>query len=87
MKLCLVRKRYRTKIGLLLALAVLASCNALKKVGDGELLLTKNTIYADSTKVADEKVRNLLGQKPNTTLLGYPLRLNLYNLAKDNPDS
>jgi len=87
MKLCLVRKRYRTKIGLLLAFAVLASCNALKKVGDNELLLTKNTIYADSLKVVDEKVKNLLVQKPNTTLLGYPLRLNLYNLAKDNPDS
>ncbi len=87
MKLCLVLKRYRTKIGLLLAILVLVSCNALKKVDDGELLLTQNTIYADSTKVQDQKVKGLLAQKPNTTLLGYPLRLNLYNLAKDNPDS
>ncbi|WP_343487696.1 BamA/TamA family outer membrane protein [Allomuricauda sp. d1] len=62
-------------------------CNSLKKVEDGELLLIENTIYVDGEKVNDEPIENLIAQKPNTNLLGYPLRLNLYNLAKDDPDS
>jgi len=77
-----------TKIRVLLLILLLSSCNTIKKVGDSEYLLTKNTIYVDSLKVNSAKVKNLISQKPNTKLLlGYPLRLNLYNLAKDNPDS
>lgn len=76
-----------TKIGLLLLVIAITACNATKRVGDDELLLTKNLIYADSTKVTDEDIHSLIFQKPNSTLLGYPLRLNLYNLAKKNPDS
>ncbi|MBT8188774.1 MAG: BamA/TamA family outer membrane protein [Croceitalea sp.] len=80
-------KKYRAKIGLLLAIIALASCNALKKVGEDEYLLTKNTIYADGEKIVDEDINSLIAQKPNSNLFGYPLRLNLYNLAKENPDS
>ncbi len=65
----------------------LTSCNAVKKVGDEEFLLMENTIYADSVRVTSSEVRNLLGQRPNSNILGYPLRLNLYNIAKENPDS
>ncbi len=75
------------KIGLLLLMLTMAGCNTLKKVEDHEFLLTKNSIYADDEKISDEAVRSLIAQKPNSSLLGYPLRLNLYNLAKDNPDS
>ncbi|WP_411030317.1 BamA/TamA family outer membrane protein [Spongiimicrobium sp. 3-5] len=66
---------------------VISSCNTLKRVEDDELLLTKNTVYADGKKIIDEDVQSLIAQKPNSTLLGYPLRLNLYNLAKKDPDS
>ncbi|MCM4151516.1 hypothetical protein DHD05_07940 [Arenibacter sp. N53] len=76
-----------TKIGLLLLVIAITSCNAIKRVGDDELLLTKNLIYADSVKITGEDIHSLIFQKPNSTLLGYPLRLNLYNLAKKNPDS
>lgn len=76
-----------TKISLLLLVIAMTSCNALRRVGDNELLLTKNTVYADSAKVNNEDVHSLIYQKPNSTLLGYPLRLNLYNLAKKDPDS
>ncbi|HKL89748.1 MAG TPA: hypothetical protein VJ880_01065, partial [Allomuricauda sp.] len=31
--------------------------------------------------------KGLIRQKPNSSILGYPLKLNLYNLAKENPDS
>ncbi|MDT0605420.1 BamA/TamA family outer membrane protein [Croceitalea rosinachiae] len=87
MKLHFVLKKYRAKIGLLLAMIALASCNAIKKVGEQQLLLTKNTVYADGEKTRSEEVKGLMAQKPNSTLLGYPLRLNLYNLAKESPDS
>ncbi|MEO9891546.1 BamA/TamA family outer membrane protein [Aurantibacter sp.] len=75
------------KISLLFLAVFLASCNTLKRVDDNELLITKNTIYADSLKVSNEDINSLIIQKPNSALLGYPLRLNLYNLAKENPDS
>ncbi len=75
------------KISLLLLVAALTSCNALKRVEEDEVLVIKNTIYADEEKVTDEDVESLVIQEPNSALLGYPLRLNLYNLAKVNPDS
>ena len=75
------------KIGLMLLMLAIAGCNTLKKVGDDELLLTKNSIYADEEKITDSNIKSLIAQKPNSSVLGYPLRLNLYNLAKENPDS
>lgn len=78
---------YTAKIRVLFLAIAITSCNALRRVDDDELLITKNTISADSIRIADESIQTLVIQKPNTTLLGYPLRLNLYNLAKVNPDS
>jgi hypothetical protein len=80
-------RKNNAKISLLFLAFAIASCNTLRRVGDNELLLKKNTIYADSAKINDESIQSLILQKPNSTLLGYPLRLNLYNLAKKNPDS
>ncbi|NNK75005.1 MAG: BamA/TamA family outer membrane protein, partial [Maribacter sp.] len=80
-------KNPSAKISLLFFAIILASCNTLKRVDEHELLLKKNTIYADDAKVNDEAIQSLIIQEPNSTLLGYPLRLNLYNLAKQNPDS
>ncbi len=79
--------KYRIKISLLLLAIVISSCNTLKRVEDDELLLTKNQILADEKKVSNEDIYSLIIQKPNSNILGYPLRLNLYNLAKKNPDS
>lgn len=75
------------KIGLLLLLLSILGCNTLKKVGEDELLLTKNTILVDDEKVTSSEIKGLITQKPNSSVLGYPLKLNLYNLAKENPDS
>lgn len=83
--LCLMRNK--AKIGLLLLMVAMIGCNTLKRVDDNELLLTKNSIYADEEKIKDDNIQNLIAQKPNSSLLGYRLRLNLYNLAKENPDS
>lgn len=87
MKIIKVLGKLRAKIRVLLLILLLSSCNTIKKVSDSEFLLTKNTIYVDSAKVNSDRIKNLISQKPNTNVLGYPLRLNLYNLAKDNPDS
>ncbi len=66
---------------------LLVACNAIQKVPANRTLLTKNTIVVDGEKQGDDVLENLLYQKPNTAFLGYKLRLNLYNLAKENPDS
>ncbi|WP_291867785.1 BamA/TamA family outer membrane protein [Maribacter sp.] len=88
MKIVLRFKKNTAKISLLFIAIALTSCNTLKRVGENELLITKNNIYANDEKVNDEDIESLIVQKPNSTLaLGYPLRLNLYNLAKKNPDS
>ncbi len=88
MRMALCSKNNMAKLSLLSLLAiVLLSCNSLKKVEDDEYLVVKNSIYADSIKINNEELESLIYQKPNSTVLGYPLRLNLYNLAKENPDS
>lgn len=78
---------YTAKISVLLLAFAITSCNSLRRVDEDELLITKNTLSNNGEKIADESIETLIIQKPNTTLLGYPLRLNLYNLAKVNPDS
>ena len=78
---------YTAKISVLFLAIAITSCNALRRVDDNELLVSKNIISIDDEKIADESIESLVIQEPNATLLGYPLRLNLYNLAKVNPDS
>ena len=81
-------KKTSTKITAFILIAILiCACNAVKRVPEGKLLLTKNEIAVNEKTIKDETVFNQLYQKPNSTLLGYRLRLNLYNLANLNPDS
>ncbi|MCK8142857.1 outer membrane protein assembly factor [Flavobacterium sp. I-SCBP12n] len=81
-------KKTSTKITAFIVIAILISaCNAVKRVPADKLLLTKNEISVNNKAIKEEIVFNQLYQKPNTTLLGYRLRLNLYNLANLNPDS
>ena len=81
-------KKISTKITAFIVIAILiCACDAVKRVPDGKLLLTKNEITINDKVIKDENVINQLYQKPNSTLLGYRLRLNLYNLANLNPDS
>ncbi|RTZ01489.1 outer membrane protein assembly factor [Flavobacterium sp. RSP49] len=81
-------KKISTKITAFIVIAILiCACDAVKRVPDGKLLLTKNEIEANGKSIKEEAIFNQLYQKPNSTLLGYRLRLNLYNLANLNPDS
>jgi outer membrane protein assembly factor BamA len=81
-------KKISTKISLFILIGIIISaCNAVKRVPDGKQLLIKNEISVNDKKNKEENVFNQLYQKPNSKLLGYRLRLNLYNLANLNPDS
>jgi outer membrane protein assembly factor BamA len=59
----------------------------MKRVGKHEHLLTENTVLVDGKKDKTETVTNLIHQKPNGQLLGVPLRLHIFNLARPNIDS
>ncbi|QNJ96907.1 Outer membrane protein [Constantimarinum furrinae] len=77
-----------TKISLILGMALfLYSCNAVKRVGENELLLTDNTISVDEENIKDSKVYSQLYQKPNSKVLGIPIGIHIYNLADPKPDS
>ena len=81
-------KKISTKITAFILIATLISaCDSVKRVPEGKQLLTKNQIFVNDEVINDEVVLNQLYQKPNGKLLGYPLRLQLNNMANRNPDS
>ena len=65
------------------------SCDAVKQVADKEHLLTDTKISINGQKNNSETINNLLYQEPNSKIpvLGMPLRLYIYNLARPNIDS
>jgi len=82
-----LKKRF-TKISLFILIAlIIVACNSTKRVPNGKRLLTKSEIAVDGKSVSEEVVYNQLYQKPNSSILGYKLRLNLFNLAKPKSDS
>ncbi|MCY2686117.1 translocation and assembly module lipoprotein TamL [Salinimicrobium sp. TH3] len=81
-------RQFQAKISLILLIALfLSSCNAVKRVEDGQRLLTKNTIYVDGEEISTNTIYDQLYQEPNKTFLGLPIQLYLYNLANPNPDT
>lgn len=81
-------KNFNTKISLFILITlIIVGCNTTKRVPNNKRLLMDNEIYVDDKKNKDDEVSNQLYQKPNSSILGYRLRLNLYNLAKQNTDS
>ena len=79
-----------TKISLFLGLITLFnSCDAVKRVGDDQFLLTENNIIVDGEETSDEGVNSQLLQKPNSNLplIKIPIGLHIYNLADPEPDS
>ena len=74
---------------LILITAHLVACDAVKRVPENERLLTNNSIIINDEKVNTETITNLIYQKPNSKIpvIGMPLRLNIYNLARENRDS
>ena len=81
-------KSISAKISLiLLTLVLFSSCNAVKRVENDEFLLSDNTIFVNGEETNENRLYNQLIQKPNSSLLGFPLQLHIYNLADQTPDS
>ncbi len=59
----------------------------MKRVRGNDHLLTHTSVYVNDKKTTSEEITNLIYQKPNSKLLGFPLRLHIYNLARQNIDS
>ncbi|CAH8281715.1 surface antigen-like variable number repeat protein [Mariniflexile fucanivorans] len=74
---------------LVLITAQLISCDSVKRVPENEHLLTSNTVLINGKKDNTELINNLLYQEPNSRIpvVGTPLRLHVYNLARNNKDS
>ncbi len=64
-----------------------SACDSVKRVSDTEYLLTNTTVMVNDKKDNTEVVNNLLYQKANRKIIGTPLRLHVYNLARPNRDS
>lgn len=81
-------KTTTAKISLFILIGIIISaCNAVKRVPDGKLLLTKNKILVDGAAEKSDEISSLLYQQPNSRLLQIPLSLHIYNLAKPKHDS
>lgn len=63
------------------------ACNVVKRVEATDYLLTENSFFVNGQKKKSEELTNLSFQKKNATLLGFPLRLHVYNLARPHKDS
>ncbi|POS02608.1 surface antigen-like protein [Flavobacterium croceum DSM 17960] len=76
-----------TKIALYLVTLLIVSCNITKRVPNGKRLLSESDILVNNKISKDEEAYYQLYQKRNSSILGYKLRLNLYNLATPKKDS
>ena len=63
------------------------SCSEVRKLQKKQLLIHDNEIIVNDKSTNSEDLHNQLYQKPNSKLLGFKPRLQLYNLSKNNADS
>jgi outer membrane protein assembly factor BamA len=76
------------KIALIIVSAlVLYSCSLTERVPEDKHLLEKNEFTVNGKSENADELKAQMYQLPNTNILGYNLRLHLYNLAKPNADS
>lgn len=81
-------KNLTPKIVLFFLLGLLFySCSEVRKLQKKQLLIENNEIIVNNKSVNLEDLHNQLYQKPNSKLLGFKPRLQLYNLSKKNADS
>lgn len=65
----------------LFIILITISCSSVKRLSKNEHLLKKNTIYVDQKKNTNKELNDYLVQKPNSTLLWFPVSLYFYNLG------
>lgn len=81
-------KNLTPKIVLFFLLGLLFySCSEVRKLQKKQLLIQDNEIIVNNKSTNSEDLHNQLYQKPNSKLLGFKPRLQLYNLSKKNADS
>ncbi len=74
-----------TKISFLFILIFISACNSIKHLEKNEFLIRSSTIELDTTTEFKNKLNNFTLTKPNSKLAGIPLKLYIYNLAKQTP--
>jgi len=81
-------KHFLAKISFILVITtILISCSVTKNLEDDQYFLTKNNITLNESNNTDDVIKNLIKPKPNSLFAGYPLRLQIHNIANKNPDS
>lgn len=68
-----------------LAVTFFLGCSSTKRVPEDQYLLSEANIIVNQSKETSDAVVNQLYQHPNGDILGFPLRLHIFNLAKPNP--
>lgn len=63
------------------------SCSLVKNVPDDKYLLKKNDISVNGDEKNDDEHKAQMYQLPNTNVLGWHIRLGIYNLANKDADS
>ncbi|MBW4361965.1 translocation and assembly module lipoprotein TamL [Flavobacterium taihuense] len=82
------KKKNVAKISLFILISVLFyACNSEKRVPARKQLLIKNKVFENGKLLKNQTIYDQLYQQPNSSLLGYRMLLNIYNLANPNPDS
>ncbi|MGO3690851.1 MAG: BamA/TamA family outer membrane protein [Psychroflexus halocasei] len=76
-----------TKISFLFILILFSACNSIKHLENDEFLITESKIKVDSTDKPNSKLQKYTSTAPNSKIFGIPLKLHIYNLAKQNPEN
>lgn len=82
--------KFLAKISIIILITTLfIACNTVKKVSSKQHLLTKNTVLIDGSSllIEDEAMTQQIELQPNSNILGFKLRLHIFNLAKEKTDS
>lgn len=67
---------------------MMLACNSTKRLGEDEFLVTENNISTGVDTISQNRLKRYLELKPNSKFLfGIPLKLNIYNKARPEPDS
>ncbi len=82
-----MKKRFSKILILIILIECFTACEATKRIAEDEQLLTGNTVLVNEKKTNTEIINNLIVQSPNRKILGVPLRLHIYNLARPKRDS
>jgi outer membrane protein assembly factor BamA len=81
-------KNLTPKIALFFLFGILFySCSEVRKLQKKQMLIHDNEIIVNDKSTNSEDLHNQLYQKPNSKLLGFKPRLQIYNLSKINADS